>query len=51
MNRKERRRATALFEVKDEPGLRRKLLKQRKKRAAGKLDVETRRLQRKALQR
>jgi hypothetical protein len=50
LNRRARRRATALFEgPKNEPGLRRKLLKQRKQRAAGKLDVELRRLQRKAL--
>lgn len=48
-NRKQRKRATATYaDPKDEPGLRRKLLLQRKRRARGTLDVETRRLQRKA---
>lgn len=54
-NRRQRRKGVATFAPSMEmpkaeaKGLRRKLLKQRQVKARGKLDVETRRLQRKAL--
>lgn len=49
LNRERRLAATAqMIDPKDEPGLRRKLLLQRKRRARGTMDVELRRLQRKA---
>lgn len=52
-NRTQRRAATAAWQPpegqEDSEGLRRRLLEQRQRYARGKLDVKTRRLQRKAL--
>lgn len=50
-NRQARRAGVATFDLPEEPGLRRKMLGQRRKKGRGTLDVELRRLARRKLER